>query len=98
MVQGQVFIKGQLALLLFNCFKVYHFYILKLFYSLQNCVTHLKLHYFFYQHNFMKKVVLKLSKNEPVSTFKEIWCVGLGQEEGPLCEGGGNCLKYFKRG
>ena len=98
MMQGQVFIKGQLALLLFNCFKVYHFYILKLFYSLQNCVTHLKLHYFFYQHNFMKKSCSKLSKNEPVSTFKEIWCVGLGQEEGPLCEGGGNCLKYFKRG
>ena len=41
MVQGQVFLKGgELALLLFNFFKVYHFYIWKLFYPLQNCVMH----------------------------------------------------------
>ena len=42
---------GELALLLFNFFKVYHFYILKLFYSLKKII-------FFCQHNFMKKVVL----------------------------------------
>ena len=38
MVQGQVFLKGGggLALFIFNFFKVYHFYIYKLFYPLQN--------------------------------------------------------------
>ena len=44
-------IMGELALLLFNFFKVYHFYILKLFYSLKKII-------FFCQHNFMKKVIL----------------------------------------
>ena len=41
MVQGQVFLKerGGLSLFLFNFFKVYHFYIQKLFDSLQNCVN-----------------------------------------------------------
>ena len=43
MVQGQVIVKeGGLAFSQFNFFKVYHFYILKLLYSLQNCVIHLK--------------------------------------------------------
>ena len=46
----------------------------------------------------MKKVIFKLSKIEPVCIFKEGWCVGLGQEGGSLCETGGNCLKYLKRG
>ena len=44
-----------------------------------------------------EKSQLKLSKKEPVCTFKESWCVGLGQEGGCLPEGGENCLKYFKR-
>ena len=35
MVQGQVFLKGGLALFLFNFFNVYYFYIYKLLYSLQ---------------------------------------------------------------
>ena len=64
MVQGQVFLKRGVALLLFNFFKVYHFYSLKLFYSLQNCGIHLKKNYFFCQHNFMEKVIqncLKMS-------------------------------------
>ena len=34
--------KGELALFLFNFFKVYHFYIQKLLYYLQNCAMHLK--------------------------------------------------------
>ena len=46
MVQGQ-FLKGGeggggLAILLFNFFKAIIFYILKLFYSQQNCVIYLK--------------------------------------------------------
>ena len=28
----------------------------------------------------------------------EGWCVGLAQEGGSLREGGGNCLKYLRRG
>ena len=64
MVQGQVFLKvGEgLALLLFNFFKVYHFYIYKLLYYLQNCVMHLKKNYFFCHHNFTKKVILSCLK------------------------------------
>ena len=46
MMQGQVFLKGEgerVALFLFIFFvKVYHFYIHKLLYPLQNCVMHLK--------------------------------------------------------
>ena len=37
--------RGELALFLFNFFKVYRFYIL-LLYPLQNCVMHLKKNYF----------------------------------------------------
>ena len=42
MVQGQVFLKGreELTLFLFHSFKVYHFYIQKLLFPLQNCVMH----------------------------------------------------------
>ena len=62
MVQGQVFLKGGggggvLTLFLFNFFNVYHFYIYKLLYPLQNKI--------FLQHNFAKKGHSKLSKNEP---------------------------------
>ena len=39
-----------------------------------------------------------LSTNKPAYMCKESWCVGLGQEESCLCEGGENCLKYLKRG
>ena len=44
MVQGHVFLKerGELALFLFNFFKVYHFYIYKLLYPLQNFVMYSK--------------------------------------------------------
>ena len=45
MMQGQVVLKGRLALLLFD-FKVYHFYMQKLLYPLQNCAMHLKKKYF----------------------------------------------------
>ena len=38
---------GGLALFLFDFFKVYHFYIYKLHYPLQNCIMHLKKKYFF---------------------------------------------------
>ena len=43
MVQGQVLLKVERV----EFFKVYHFYILKLLYPLQNCVLHLKKNYFF---------------------------------------------------
>ena len=39
--------EGGLALFLFNSFKVYHFYMEKLLYPLQNCVMHLKKIIFF---------------------------------------------------
>ena len=55
----------ELALFLFNFFKVYHFYIWKLLYPLQKCVMHLKKKFFFCHHNFRKKGHSKLSKNEP---------------------------------
>ena len=32
-------------------------------------------------------------KNESVCICKEGWCVGLGQEGGCLCDGGGSCHK-----
>ena len=65
MVPGQVFLKeGILALLLFNFFKIYQFYILELFHSLQNCVIHLKKKNFFFSlDSFMKKSHSKLTKN-----------------------------------
>ena len=45
MVQGQVFLKveGEVTPFLFSFFKVYHFYILKLLYPLQNCGMQKKL-------------------------------------------------------
>ena len=65
MVQGQVLGEGGLVLFLSNFFKVYHFYIWKLLYLLQNCVMHLKKIIFFCHHNFMKKCHSKLSENKP---------------------------------
>ena len=66
MVQGQVFSKeGQLTVFLFSFFKVYHFYIQKLLYPLQNCVMRLKKNYFFLPPKFYEKCYSKLSKNEP---------------------------------
>ena len=47
LVQGQVFLKRGLALFRFNFFRVYHFYIWKLLFLLQNCVMHLKKKYIF---------------------------------------------------
>ena len=49
MVQGQVFLNrgaDTFPLFLFNFFKVYHFYIHKLLYPLQDCVMHLKKKFF----------------------------------------------------
>ena len=69
MVQGYIFLKGGgLTLFLFNFFKVYHFYIQKLFYPLQNCYAFRKKIIFFCHLNFMKKGHSKLSKNEPEKT------------------------------
>ena len=68
MVQRQVSLKGVGVggPFLFNFFKVYHFYIQKLLYALQNCVMHLKKkNFFFCRPNFMKKGHSKLFKNEP---------------------------------
>ena len=58
-LQDQVFLKGGggLALFLFNFFKVYHFYIQKLLFFLQNCVTHSKKKKIICHYNVMKKVI-----------------------------------------
>ena len=53
---------------LFNYFKVYHFYILKLLYPLQNCVMQKKKIIFFCHHNFMKKGHSKLG-----DAHKSVW-------------------------
>ena len=45
----------------------------------------------------MKKVILSCLKMK-LCMCKKGWCVRLGQDGGSLCEGGGNCLKYLKRG
>ena len=47
MVREQDFLKGGLALFLFIFVKVYHVYIQKLLYPLQNCVKHSKKNLFF---------------------------------------------------
>ena len=38
---------GWMILFLFNVYKVHHFYIQQLLYSLQNCIMHLKPNYHF---------------------------------------------------
>ena len=71
-LQGQVFLKGGggLALFLFNFFKVYHFYIQKLRFSLQNCVTHSKKKKFICHYNFMKKVIRSCLKMIPKISYQ----------------------------
>ena len=44
---GVGFLEKGLTLFLFDIFKVYYFYVYKLFYSFQNCVIYLKKNYFF---------------------------------------------------
>ena len=87
-----------------NFFKVYHFYyILKLFYSLQNCVIHLKKKMFFCQQNVMKKVILSCLKVKLVCMYMlgrllcQIRAGGRGERGGSLHEGGENCLKYLRK-
>ena len=41
---------------------------------------HVKKNYFFVPTLFYEKSHAKLSKNEPVCTYKEGWCVRLGQD------------------
>ena len=56
MLQGQVFWKEggwNFSYLIF--FRLYHFYIYKLLYPLQNCVVHLKKNYFFLPPQFYEK-------------------------------------------
>ena len=48
----------------------------------------MKKRFLFCRHNFLKKIHLKLSENEPVCICKEGWCAGLEQEEGCLHEQG----------
>ena len=96
MMQRLVFLKQGLSLSLFIYFLVFHFYVQKLFYSLQKCIIHLKKK-FLWHLDFMKKVVLCCLKMR-LCICKICWCVGLGQERGCLHEGGGNCMKYLKRG
>ena len=50
--------------------KVCHFYIQKLLFPWQNCVTYLKTNYFFCHHTLMKKGHSKLSKNETENITK----------------------------
>ena len=45
----------------------------------------------------MKKGILSCLKMN-LCMYKEGWCVALGQEGSCLHEGGGNCLKYLKKG
>ena len=91
MLQGQVLLKAgtrgvwHFLYLFFSRFVIFIFrdFTVLLFYSLQNCVIHLKIEgklFFFYYHNFMKKSHSKLCKNEPLCMCKEGWCVRLGQE------------------
>ena len=53
-----------------NFLKFCHFYIQKLLFPWQNCVTYLKTNYFFCHHTLMKKSHSKLSKNEPENIQK----------------------------
>ena len=69
MVQGQFFLKrrggegGGITLFLFNFFNVYHIYIYKVFYPLQNCIMYLKKNYFFSVTIILsKKVILNCLK------------------------------------
>ena len=64
MVQGQAFLKGGLALFLFNFFKVYHFRIWKLLFA-KLCYAFEEKLFFLCHHNFMKKGHSKLPKNAP---------------------------------
>ena len=66
MVQGE----GVLALFLFNFFKVFHFYIYKLLYPLQNVLCIQRKTIFFCYHNFMKKSHLKLPKTDLKISYK----------------------------
>ena len=54
--------RGGLTLVLFNFFKVYHFYIEKLLYPLQNCAMHLKKKNFSVTIILWKKVILSCLK------------------------------------
>ena len=65
MAQGQVFLKGGASTFPIKFFQIYHFYIQKLLYPLQNCAMHFEEKKFFCHHSFMKKGQSKLSKNEP---------------------------------
>ena len=61
--------EGELALFLFNFFKVYHFYIWKLFYPLQNCVMHSKKKKFSATIILWKKVIRRCLKMNLKITF-----------------------------
>ena len=54
--------RGGLTLVLFNFFKVYHFYIEKLLYPLQNCAMHLKKKKFSVIIILWRKVILSCLK------------------------------------
>ena len=66
MVQGQVFLKGGVALLLLIFFQ---------YLSVLHLNLHLHLHFTFFCY---EKSHSKLSKNERVCVFKKGWCVRLG--------------------
>ena len=72
MAQRQGFLKeGGLALFLSNFFRVYHFYIQKLFLTFQNCAMLMKKDFFLPPY-FMKKSHSTLSKNEPENIPQKI--------------------------
>ena len=68
---------GELALLLFNFFKVYHFCIRKLFYSLRKII-------FFCQHSFMKKIILSCLKMDLCVYARKVGVSDQGRR-GVLC-------------
>ena len=81
MVQRKIFLKGGAGTFLFNFFEV-------CFYSLKNCVRHLKKNYLFSATVIYEKIHSKLSENESVCMCKEVWFVRLRQEGGCLRESG----------
>ena len=94
MVQGQVFLKGWLALLICSKFIIFIF---RNFFTLCKIVLYIwRKKIFFCHHNFMRKSHSKLPKNELVCMCKECWCVELGQVRRYLCESEGTVWNTLK--
>ena len=77
MVQGQAFLKGGLALFLFNFFKVYHFRIWKLLFA-KLCYAFEEKLFFYATIILWKKVILSCLKMRLKISHKLGW---------PICKG-----------